>query len=82
MPQVAVAKSADRAKNKFFVSFYFLKYRLRNPSHPPFSKGGELFGMPTPKDSSFSPLESGTKGDLSAFQTTKLTQFSKERRGK
>jgi hypothetical protein len=47
--------------------FSFLKFRFRNPSRPPFSKGGELFSPLSQKDPIFSPFEKGDQGGFNGF---------------
>jgi hypothetical protein len=60
---------------KFRYEFSSLKYRLRNPSRPPFSKGRRAFLNVSAEKSLFSPLKRGMKGDLMVFQKAKGLQI-------
>jgi hypothetical protein len=63
---------------EIFYQFISLKIAPRNPSHPPFTKGRRAFLIAFDQRFRFFPLwKRGMKGDLTAFQKTKVDPILK-----
>ena len=81
VPEGPTPQGPHEAQRRRWIFYETIKFRFRNPSRPPFSKGGELFSPLSRKDPFFPPLKRGIKGDLMAFQNAKMLPVSRNIRG-